>query len=229
MRRNKGKFIVLEGTDGSGKATQAKLLVRHLRKESVRVAEFDFPRYGKPSAYFVKEYLNGRFGGLKDISPQTASLFFALDRYAAAPEIRKALADGKTIISNRYVASNLGHQGSKMGSASERRRFFKWLAELEYEILGIPRPNLTMVLHVPARIAQKLVDKKGKREYVGGVKRDLHEADIGHLRQAETTYLDMVKMFPRDFKLVECVERGRLLAPGDIHERVWRIIEKVIK
>jgi dTMP kinase len=224
-----GKFLVLEGADGSGKTTQFKKLVGRLRKSGHKVAAFDFPQYDKPSSYFVKEYLNGRYGGWREVGPYKASIFYALDRFDAGQKIRAWLKEGKVVVSNRYVASNMGHQGAKIKNPKERSKFFRWLYGFEYGLLGIPKPDLVLVLHVPAKIAQRLIDKKGAREYLGGVKRDLHEADIKHLRRAEATYLGMVKTFPRDFRLVECVEKGRLLPPEAIHEKIWQIVKKELR
>lgn len=228
-RRKRGKFIVLEGTDGSGKTTQFKKLIGRLRKSGRKIAMFDFPQYSEPSSYFVKEYLNGRYGGWREVGPYKASVFYALDRFDVGKKIRERLSEGRIVVSNRYVASNMGHQGAKIKSRAERKKFFRWLYGFEYDLLGIPKPDLAVVLHVPPKIAQKLVDKKGAREYVGGVKRDMHEADLKHLRQAEATYLDMVRTFPGDFKLVECVVRGRLLSPDVIHAKVWQILRKELR
>ena len=225
-KKTKGKFIVIEGTDGSGKTAQFKKLLPRLKRAGFPVATFDFPQYGKPSCYFVERYLNGEYGGWKEVGPYKASLFYAIDRFDIGRKIRAAISKGNVVISNRYVPSNMGHQGAKIADPRERKKFFKWLYDLEYRILGIPKPDLIVVLHMPARTAQKLVDQKGSREYVKGVKRDLHEADITHLLQAERTYLEMARMFPRDFKLVECVERGRLLSILEVHEKIWRIVEK---
>lgn len=222
-------FIVLEGTDGSGKTTQFRKLVFKLRRKGYETAAFDFPQYAKPSSYFVKEYLNGRYGGWREVGPYKASVFYALDRFDVGKKIRERLKDGEIVVSNRYVASNMGHQGAKIGNRACRRKFFRWLHQFEYEILGIPKPDLTIVLHVPAGVAQRLIDKKGAREYVGGVRRDVHEADIKHLRRAEVTYLDMVKIFSRDFLLVECMERGRLLSPETVHERIWQAVKKRLR
>src|SRR5688572_8863017 len=105
----RGKFIVIEGTDGSGKKTQFELLVKRLKKAGHKVATFDFPQYGTPSAYFVEQYLNGHYGSIKETGPYRASLFYALDRFDAAPHIQAALAEGTMVICNRYVASNMGH------------------------------------------------------------------------------------------------------------------------
>ncbi len=223
----KGMFLVIEGTDGSGKGEQTRRLVERLQEEGYPVATFDFPRYGQPSAWFVEQYLNGAFGELREVSPKTASLFYALDRYAAGPEIRAALAAGKVVISNRYVASNLGHQGSKM-EKDERRKFFDWNVELEYEANGIPRPDLNLILHVDAGVAQKLVDQKAERRHLNGKKRDLHEADLDHLRRTEETYREIAGAFPEYFATVECMAGDRLRSPEEVHEIVWSVVKERI-
>ncbi len=226
----RGKFIVIEGTDGSGKSEQALRLVRHLGESGKKVILFDFPRYSEPSSWFVGEYLRGGFGTLKEINPKTASLFYALDRYAATPEIRKAINAGKVVISNRYVASNLAHQGSKFLNKKEREKYFQWDCDLEYNINGIPKPDLNIILHVPAQVAQKLVDKKIERQYLGGKKkRDLHETSLEHLKKTEATYKHLAALYPEDFTVVECVENGNLLSMDDVHFKVWKIVEKEFK
>jgi len=223
-----GKFIVIEGTDGSGKGEQTIRLVKRIKDSGKEVSPFDFPRYNEPSSWFISEYLNGRFGTLEEVSPKTASIFYALDRYAAAPAIRAALDKNNIVISNRYVASNLGHQGSKYNSSDERKKYFEWNYDLEYNINGIPKPDLNIILHVPAEIAQALVDKKLERQYLGGKKRDLHEADISHLKRTEETYKQLAELFPDDFTVVECVENGRLLSIDEVHEKVWAIASKTL-
>jgi dTMP kinase len=225
----RGTFIVIEGTDGSGKSEQFKRLVARARRAGKKVFTFDFPQYGKPSAHFVKEYLNGKYGTWREVGPYRASVFYAVDRFDIAPTIRKALASGAVVIANRYATSNMGHQGAKLVRAGERKKLFRWLDEFEYRIMGIPRPDMVVVLHVPAATAQRLVDRKGRREYVNGKKRDIHEADITHLERAERTYLEMVKMFPKEFRLIECVERGELLSIDAIHDRVWKIVRRSLK
>ncbi len=221
-----GKLIVIEGVDGSGKTVQFEMLVRRLRRLGLRVATFDFPQYEKPSSYFVREYLNGHYGGWKQVGPYQASIFYALDRFDVVSQIKRWLKQGRIVVTNRYVPSNMAHQGAKIDSPASRRTYFKWLAELEYGILGIPKPSLVVVLHVPAVMARKLVDKKSRREYIGGAKFDLHEADLKHFRQAEKTYLEMVKLFPREFRLVECVEKGKLLSPEAVHVKVSSLVAK---
>jgi dTMP kinase len=223
----KGKFIVIEGTDGSGKGEQTLRLVRHLKDSGHDVAPFDFPRYNEPSCWFVSEYLRGGFGTIEQVGPKTASLFYALDRYAAAPQIRSAIDEGKVVISNRYVASNLGHQGSKFSDPKEREQYFQWNYDLEYNINGIPKADLSIILHVPAETAQKLASQKLERKYLMG-KKDIHESNIDHLKRTEEVYHQLALLFPNDFTVVECVEGGRLLTIDEIHDKVWKIVEKIV-
>jgi dTMP kinase len=222
----KGKFIVIEGTDGSGKTVQFNLLIQKLKADGTSIATFDFPRYGQPSAYFVERYLNSDYGTANEIGPHRASLFFALDRYASSPEIIDALNKYDAVLSNRYVGSNMGHQGGKIKSKISRRKYFKWVANLEFKILGIPEPDLSIFLHLPAKEAYRLIAGKGAREYIKGKKRDIHEADLGHLERSEKTYLEMTKLFPKKFTVVECMDGKRLMSPEEIHKQVLILIKK---
>lgn len=223
--RRKGVFIIIEGTDGSGKAEQTKKLIERLQRVGVEVKMFDFPQYGQPSAYFVERYLNGDYGSLDFVGPRKASVFYAVDRFEVGLKIHEWLDRGEVVVSNRFVVSNMAHQGSKISDTEQRRKFFSWVDEFEHGILEIPRPTLTLVLHMPAEIAQTLVDKKEERKYLRGKRRDIHEEDIDHLRRTEKVYLELVEMFPKEFCLVECVESGRLLSIGEIHEKVWSIVD----
>ena len=226
-KKSRGKFIVLEGTDGSGKTTQFKLLVNALSRLGYKVATVDFPQYSKPSAYFVEQYLNGRYGSANQVGPYRASLFYALDRFQAANEIKKWLAKGEIVLSNRFTLSNAGHQGGKIKNTSERKKYWQWLFNLEYKILGIPKPDLNILIHMPAGVAQKLVDKKKPRAYINGKKRDVHEADLKHLKQAEQSFLQVSKMFK--IPVVECYQQQKLLTPKEIHNKVFIIIKKQLK
>jgi dTMP kinase len=221
----KGKFIVIDGTDGSGKATQTKLLVEELRQSGYPVEMTDFPQYGTKSAGLIEEYLNGKYG---QVGPEAASIFYAIDRFDASFKIRQWLNEGKIVISNRYVTANAGHQGGKISDDLDRLKFFKWLDNLEYNIFGIPKPDLNVILHVPAAVAQKLVDQKSadQRQYANGKKRDLHEADLNHLKNAEKVYLQISKLFPNT-KLVECVAGKELMSPELIHNKVWELVRRI--
>jgi dTMP kinase len=223
----KGKFIVLDGTDGSGKGTQFKLLVEKLKKEGYEVRMADFPQYGKRSAGLVEKYLNGKYGSAENVGPYRASIFYACDRYDASFKIRKWVQEGKVVISNRYVTANMGHQGGKIDDEVERKKYFEWLYSLEYEIFKIPKPDLSIILHVPAEIAQKLVDKKGHRDYVGGKKRDIHEADLNHLKKAEKVYLELSQIFS-NIELLKCSKNGEIMKIEEIKKMLWRRVEKLI-
>jgi len=221
----KGRFVVIDGTDGSGKATQTGLLVDELKLSGYPVEMTDFPQYGTKSAGLIEEYLNGKYG---QVGPEAASIFYAIDRFDASFKIREWLKEGKIVISNRYVTANAGHQGGKISDNIDRLKFFKWLDNLEYNIFGIPKPDLNVILHIPAKMAQKLVDKKSAadRKYVNGKKRDLHEADLKHLQNAEKAYMEIARLFPNT-KLVECVKNGELLTPGEIHNKVWDLVRRI--
>lgn len=223
-----GKFIVIEGTDGSGKGTQYQLLLERLQAEGYNPVPADFPRYGQPSAYFVEKYLNGGYGTIHDTGPKAAALFYALDRFDAAEGLRKHLASGRIVLSNRYVGSNMGHQGSKIENDAEREKFFRWIHDLEYGILNIPKPTINIFLHVPADVAFELVAKKAARGYLNGKTRDIHEADLNHISRTEATYEQMTTLFPEEYKRIECAPGGELMSIEAIHELIWAETKKHI-
>lgn len=223
----RGTFIVIEGTDGSGKGTQFELLVKRLEQEGHDIVTFDFPQYEEPSSYFIKQYLNGKYGTAEEVGPYTGSLFYALNRYDASSEIKKALNSGKVVLANRYTGSNMAHQGGKFRHSEERRGYFIWLDNLEFEMLKIPRPDRSFVLRVPAEIAQELIDKKPERSYTQS-KRDIHEADLEHLKNSVEVYDDLCQLFPKDFTRLDCVRNSKLLDPDTIHSMLWQSIEPML-
>ncbi len=214
-------FIVIDGTDGSGKATQTGLLKKKLEEAGKKVSVFDFPRYGNPSARLIEEYLNGEFGSADEVNPKAASILYAIDRFAAKKDMQQA--EG-IIICNRYVSANQGHQAGKIADPKKRKEFLDWLDDLEYGIFGIPRPDLNIFLDVPPEIGQTLVDKKGKRDYTDG--RDIHEQDIDHLRNAYDAYHELCK--GSGWTRVECVEDGRLLDKDSVAKRVWEKVSDLL-
>lgn len=224
-----GKFIVIEGIDGSGKATQLKKLSDFLRSRGLEIATFDFPQYSEPSSYFVREYLNGRYGSFKEINPYAASSFFALDRYNAKKEIILALASGKITLSNRYVGSNMAHQGSNFENSEDQKKYFNWIDNFEFEILGIPRPDLNIILHVSAGVVQELVDQKGERQYISnGAKRDILESNLDHLKKTETTYQEIAALFPDQFTTIECMNGGKLDTIEAVHQKIVELVLKIL-
>ncbi len=221
-----GKFIVIDGTDGSGKATQTKLLLERLEKENISVKTIDFPQYGKKSAGLVEEYLNGNYGPANDVGPYRASIFYACDRYDASFEIKKWLEQGNVVIANRYVSSNMGHQAGKIKDPTERDKFLEWLFELEYNLFGIPKPDINILLYMPPEMGQQLVDNKGHRDYVGGQKRDIHEADLEHLKNAAEAYQYVAKKY--NWIIINCAPEGKLLSIEEIHNLLWEKVTKLI-
>lgn len=216
-----GKLIALEGTDGSGKATQTQLLLEKFRKERYKVTSLSFPQYGKKSAGLVEEYLAGSYGKSNEVNPYAASLFYALDRFDISSEIKRLLNLDFTILLDRYVDSNAGHQGGKITDGKERKKFLAWLYKIEYKILNIPKPDFVIILHLPAEIGQSLVKNKSKK--------DGHEQNLAHLKNAESSYLWLAQKFPKDHIVIECMENNKLLPPEKIHERVWEQIKKIFK
>lgn len=224
-----GKFVVIDGTDGSGKGTQTIRLTERLKAEGRDVVTMDFPRYGNPSAHCVEKYLRGEYGTAEEVGPYRASIYFAVDRSDAAKEIRDALARGAIVISNRYVSANKGHQMAKLKNPAEHKKFLDWLNELEYTTLDIPKPDLTILLHVPADIGFDLIAKKDERAYLNGKVRDIHEADRDHLRAAEAAYLSLAQLDSvENWKLIECMEGESLLSIEAVHERLWATVIQIL-
>ena len=216
-----GKLFVLEGTDGSGKSTQFPLLLKRLKRLGHSVMTLKFPQYGQKSAGLVEEYLHGKYGMKPtDVNPYVASLFYALDRFDATTKIRAWLTEGSVVLLDRYVDSNAGHQGGKIKSIAHREKFLRWLYNIEYRILKVPRPDIVIILHVPATLSQKLLAEKERR--------DIHEVDLQHLKDTERSYLWLAQTHPKDHRVVECIERGRLLSPEQIHERIWEVLEQIM-
>ncbi len=221
----RGAFIVIEGIDGTGKTTQTQLLHNHLVQAGYTVEIFDFPRYEHPSAYFVERYLNGHYDGEGgSTTPYQASLFFALDRFGAAADIRAALEAGMVVICNRYVGSNMGHQGGRLTDDRARADYFNWVEHLEFELLKVPKPDVSVVLQLNAEVAQRQVDKKDPRSYTDQ-KRDLHEVDLEHLQNAEKVYEQMCEQFPQTFIKVSCGTSDRIDSIESIQERIWGTVK----
>lgn len=221
-----GKFIVIDGTDGSGKTTQLQLLATKLKSEGYDVEIADFPQYNTKSAGMVEEYLSGKYGGADDVNPYAASLLYATDRFDASFKIREWLKQGKVVVCNRYVSASFAHQGGKISNALERKLFFNWLSEIEYKIFNIPKPDLYLILHVEAEIAQKMAKDRGREDWKGKTK-DIHEENIQHLKKAETVYLEIAQSMP-DFHLVKCTRNGEIMNREDIHYLVWLYANRIL-
>lgn len=228
--KKKGMFYVLEGIDGCGKSTQTKLLAEHFRQKGFEVERIDFPQHGQRSSAIVDDYLIGKYGSSAEVGPYIASIFYAVDRYDASFKIRKWLDEGKIVISDRYLVSNIGHQGGKLiHNKEEWKKYVNWLYNLEYGIFKIPKPDYTFILKTSAefslKLANNITDKEKvdtRKSYLGDDKnQDIHEKDTSHLENALTSYLMASEEFPNDFKVIECLETQ--MSPPDV------INKKIIK
>jgi dTMP kinase len=220
-----GKLIVIEGNDGSGKATQSKLLIEKLEEKGVKTEYFDFPRYDNPCSSLVKNYLNGKYGSVDEVLAKVSSMFYAVDRYDASFEMKKALEENKIIICNRYVSSSMGHQASKIKDKKEREEFLEWLQDLEYNFFNIPKPDLTIFLHVDFLNNQKLIDNKGHRDYLGGEKRDIHE-DIKYIKSGGETYLELINKM--NWIKIDCVKNNNLLSIEEINIKIMGVVNNFL-
>lgn len=226
-KNRRGKLIVIDGGDGSGKTTQSALLISYLSSQGVAVKGFDFPRYYSSfHGKFAGRFLAGEFGS--DVSPYLASLAYALDRASAKEEMDQFLSHGGIIVSNRYATSNMAHQGARLPEG-KRDEFLDWIDELEYKIHKIPREDIVIYLHVPWQVGMELTKKKGERAYLGN-KQDILEADLLHRQEAEAMYLSLAKK-RKNWVVIECVEEGVMLPKEIIHEKILDVLrnKKIIE
>ena len=221
----KGKLVVIDGGDGSGKTTQSAMLIQYLESKDVPVKGFDFPRYyssfhGKT----VGRFLAGEFGKLDDVSPYLSSLAYALDRATAKEEMDMWLSHGGMIVCNRYATSNMAHQAAKLPE-SKRKDFLEWIDELEYKVHKIPREDIVIYLHVPWAVGMELTKKKGDRGYLNGDMPDIAEADTHHRMESEAMYIALSKK-RKNWVLIECVENGVMLSKDEIHQKVLTVLRQ---
>ena len=219
---SKGKLIVLEGLDGSGKGTQAKLLAKHLTVTDHLVREITFPDYDSDSSALVKMYLAGQFGDKPDdVNAYAASSFYAVDRYASySRHWKEDYLSGKVILADRYTSSNAVHQAVKLPQ-SEWDDYIKWLCDYEYEKLAVPKPDRIIYLDMPVDVSQRLMTKR----YGGDeVKKDVHEANVEYLRRcAKAAAFAAEKM---GWETVVCSENGEPRPIADISEEILGIVKK---
>lgn len=220
----RGKFIVIDGTDGSGKKTQTDLLVKRLQQNWYVVEKTDFPQYGKKSAWLVENYLNGVYGDANQVTPYQASIFFAADRFDASFQIRKWLEEWKIVVSDRYVSANMWHQAGKIDDIVERDKYLDWLDNLEYSIFNIPRPDINVFLYVDPETSRNLALKVEKLNM--DKSKDIHENDSDHMKHASEAFKYVAEKY--NWPTIQCVSDGNLRTREDIHEELRNLIVKAI-
>ena len=219
-----GKLIVIEGTDGSGKATQTQLLCDRLAREGIEYRRLSFPRYGEKSATLVQMYLDGVFGSAPgDVNAYAASAFFAVDRYASYKEDWGRFYEaGGLIVADRYVTSNAVHQASKLPE-SERAAFVDWLFHFEYDLLGLARPTEVFYLDVPTELTEKLLRAREKSTNTSA---DIHEQDAAYLAHCRANGRWMMEYCA--WRGVDCAREGRLRDAQDIHEEIYGAVKALL-
>ena len=222
----KGKLIVIEGTDCSGKGTQSDLLYQKLVSDGLNVYKTSFPMYDTPTGkiiggpYLGKEHIClGWFKeGANNVPAKVASLYYAADRLYNINIINQKLDEGDIVILDRYVTSNMGHQAGKIKDKEERLEMFKWLEKLEYDLLELPRPDIKIFLHMPYEYSKKL--QKNRSEL------DEHEKSPENIINAENAYLELSDIY--EFTKIECIKNDELRAIDDIHKEIYNIVKNSI-
>ena len=213
-----GKLIVIEGTDGSGKSTQFRLLTQRLEQEGRAFRQLEFPQYSEPSSALIKMYLGGEFGTKpSDVNSYAASVFFAVDRYASYKKVwGQWYEDGGLVLSARYTTSNAVHQASKE-PVEKQLDFLGWLYEFEYEKMGLPRPDLVIYLDVPTDFTEKMMRS---REAATNTSADIHEQDLEYLATCRRTGKLAAEFY--NWTVIQCVENDAMRSIEDIHEEIYR-------
>ena len=220
-----GKLIVIEGTDGSGKSTQFRLMSERLEQDGVQFRHIVFPRYSEESSALIRMYLGGQFGkNPSDVNAYAASSFYAVDRYASYKmDWGQWYEDGGIVLSDRYTTSNAVHQASK--EPEERQaEFLKWLYEFEYDKMGLPAPDLVIYLDVPTAFTEQMMRH---REQETNTKADIHEQNTQYLATCRETGRRAAQFY--GWTIIDCVRDGKMRSMEDIHEEIYSHIKACLE
>jgi dTMP kinase len=223
----RGKLIVIEGTDCSGKETQTNLLLSKLKERGIKIEKKFFPNYESPTGRIVggphlgkPSILKGFFPeGAANVDPKVGALYYAADRRYNAPELISLLEQGINVLLDRYIYSNMAHQGGKLKNKKDRMAMYKWLETLEYDLLEIPKPDYAFLLHMPYKQALQLKENRIEEP-------DQHESDANHLIAAEKTYLEIAKLY--NFETISCVDGEKIRTIEEINEELLELVQKII-
>ncbi|MBR4151971.1 MAG: deoxynucleoside kinase [Selenomonadaceae bacterium] len=214
-----GKLIVIEGSDGSGKATQTRKLFDRLSDLEGKVKRLSFPNYESESSALIRMYLRGDFGGTaEEVNPYAAATFYAVDRFASYSEWKDFYEAGGIVLSDRYVESNMVYQAAKLSKKGDRTKFLTWLEDLEYNRYGLPRSDLTIFLDMPPEVSAILRKERGRD--------DIHESDAAYMAKIYTTYKELAKKY--NWKVVDCAKGIQPRSTTDIHENVLALVEDLL-
>ncbi len=214
----KGKLIVFEGTDGSGKSTQFRILTERLEREKLAFRHIVFPQYKEESSALIRMYLGGAFGNdPKDVNAYAASTFYAVDRYASYRRVWKEYYEaGGLVLSDRYTTSNAVHQGAKVPAGPERQEYLRWLYDFEYERLGLPKPDLVLYLQVPTELTEAMMRRRERDTHT---KADIHEQDMDYLRTCGQMGQEAAAYY--GWQVIHCARDGAMRSIEDIHEEIY--------
>lgn len=222
-----GKLFVIDGTDGSGKQTQFQQLQESLLKDGIDYKVVSFPNYDSPSSALVQMYLSGEFGeNAKEISPYIASTFYAADRYATFQTgYKKYYENGGIILADRYTTANMVHQAGKIKDEKEREKFLNWLWDFEFNLYGLPVPNEVFFLNMPVEKSIELM-KNRENKFTHQEKKDIHERDVNHLKDAYEAACDVSKKY--NWYEIKCVKNNEIRTIEDIHQEIYNEVKKHI-
>ncbi len=222
----RGTLIAIEGIDGSGKRTQVELLEKALATRGYSTYSTGFPQYDSWFGKMIGKFLDGEFGPLEAVDPHFTAMLYAGDRFEAKPRLEAALGEGRIVLADRYIGSNLAHQVAR-APAEKRFEFLSWIGHLEYTIYGLPRENLILYLRVPPLHAQNLIARKTARSYTAA-KQDLQESSLGHLEDAAEMYDMLSRRSP--WATIQCFDAARnaMRLPEEIAEEVLAAVEPVL-
>lgn len=220
----KGRIIVIEGTDCSGKETQSRLLERELIKSGLRCIRFEFPNYNSPTgkivggAYLGKTEISNSYfeEGASNVDPYIACLYYAADRKYNIAKINDYLNDGYYVIVDRYTTSNMAHQGGKIHDKEKRFFMYQWIDKLEYWLLQLPKPDITIFLHMPYEYATEL--RKNRNSI------DNHEKSESYLKNAEEAYIELSELY--NWSKIECINDGKIKSVEDINNEIKTILKE---
>jgi dTMP kinase len=226
----KGKLIVIDGIDGSGKGTHTDFLVRHLKDDGKKVKVIDFPQYYENFfGAFIGHCLSEQYYNFVKVHPKIASVLYAADRFESKEKIEKWLREGYIVVANRYASANQIHQGGKIANTKKREAFLKWLSEMEYKTFKIPKPDVVVYLSVPVPVVLKIIkkrDNKKSRKYLGN-KKDVHEKDVKFLENSRKSALWLAKT-QRGWIKIELIKNGEMDTKENNHAKIYEKIKKIL-